>query len=100
MSKQIHRTPISQHKVRFHVLAIGLVLVGINSYWILMGSEVWHSTQLTIASLFFNAVFTLLVLSMVNFVLLRISPRLVMSQADLLTVYAMVVMVSTILCVR
>ena len=68
MSKQIHRTPTSQHKVRFHVLAIGLVLVGINSYWILMGSEVWHSTQLTIASLFFNAVFTLLVLSMVNFV--------------------------------
>ena len=96
LSKQIHRIPTSQHKVRFHVLAIGLVLVGINSYWILMGSEVWHSTQLTIASLFFNAVFTLLVLSMVNFVLLRISPRLVMSQADLLTVYAMVVMVSTI----
>ena len=61
-----------------------------------MGSEVWHSTQLTIASLFFNAVFTLLVLSLVNFVLQRISPRLVMSQADLLTVYAMVVMVSTI----
>ena len=43
--------------VKPHILLIGLVLVAFNSYWCLMGTEVWHSTQLTIASLFFNAVF-------------------------------------------
>ena len=75
---------------------MGLVLVAVNSYWTLMGSEVWHSTQLTIASLFFNAVFTLLVLVIINLPLQRFAPKLALDQADLLTLYAMVVMVTTI----
>ena len=55
--------------VKPHILLIGLVLVAFNSYWCLMGTEVWHSTQLTIASLFFNAVFTLLVFVLLNLLL-------------------------------
>ena len=82
--------------VKPHILLIGLVLVAFNSYWCLMGTEVWHSTQLTIASLFFNAVFTLLVFVLVNLLLQRFMPRLAMSEADLQTIYVMVVMVSTI----
>ena len=82
--------------VKGHILLLGLVLVAINSYWTLMGSEVWHSTQLTIASLFFNAVFTLLVLVVINLPLQRFAPKLALDQADLLTLYAMVVMVTTI----
>ena len=82
--------------VKGHILLLGLVLVAVNSYWTLMGSEVWHSTQLTIASLFFNAVFTLLVLVVINLPLQRFSPKLALDQADLLTLYAMVVMVTTI----
>ena len=61
-----------------------------------MGTEVWHSTQLTIASLFFNAVFTLLVFVLANLLLQRFMPRLAMSQADLQTIYVMVVMLTTI----
>jgi Na+/phosphate symporter len=68
--------------VKPHILLIGLVLVVFNSYWCLMGTEVWHSTQLTIASLFFNAVFTLLVFVLVNLLLQRFMPRLAMSEAD------------------
>jgi len=83
-------------RIRFHVLLIGLVFVALNSYWALMGSEVWHSTQLTIASLFFNAVFTLLVLVLINLAIRKFIPRFAMSQADLLTVYTMVVMLTTI----
>ncbi len=82
--------------VKPHILLIGLVLVAFNSYWCLMGTEVWHSTQLTIASLFFNAVFTLLVFVLANLLLQRFMPRLAMSQADLQTIYVMVVMVTTI----
>ena len=85
-----------QNRVKPHILLIGLVLVAFNSYWCLMGTEVWHSTQLTIASLFFNAVFTLLVFVLVNLLFQRFMPRLAMSQADLQTIYVMVVMVSTI----
>lgn len=85
-----------QTQIKFHVLIIGFALVILNSYWTLMGSEVWHSTQLTIASLFFNAVFTLLVLVLSNLVLQKFAPSLAMAQADLLTIYAMVVMLTTI----
>ena len=61
-----------------------------------MASEVWHSTQLTIASLFFNAVFTLLVLVIFNLAIQRIAPRFALSQADLFTIYTMIVMLTTI----
>nr|MCS5611763.1 hypothetical protein [Candidatus Poribacteria bacterium] len=66
---------IKQKRVKIHILLIGLVLVGFNSLWVLMGTEVWHSTQMTIASLFFNAVFSLLVLVLINLVLKKIMPR-------------------------
>lgn len=86
----------SGNRVKPHILLIGLALVAFNSYWCLMGTEVWHSTQLTIASLFFNAVFTLLVLVLVNLLLSRFTSRFAMSQADLQTIYVMVVMLTTI----
>ena len=83
-------------RVKIHILLIGLVLVGFNSFWVLMGTEVWHSTQMTIASLFFNAVFSLLVLVLINLFLEKTMPHLLMSQADLQTMYVMVVMLTTI----
>ena len=86
----------NRHSIKPHILLIGLALVAFNSYWCLMGTEVWHSTQLTIASLFFNAVFTLLVLVLLNLLLTRFLPRMSMSQADLQTIYVMVVMLTTI----
>ena len=89
------KKPASEH-VRWYVIAIGLLLLLINTYWILMASEVWHSTQLTIASLFFNAVFTLLLLTLINLAIQRFLPRYAFSQADLLMIYVMIVMLSTI----
>ena len=86
----------TENRIRVHVLLIGLALVAFNSYWVMMGTEVWHSTQMTIASLFFNAVFTLMVLVLINLVLQRLAPRFSMSKADLLTIYVMVVMLTTI----
>ena len=83
-------------RVRWYVIVIGLILLIVNTYWIFMGSEVWHSTQLTIASLFFNAVFTLLILILLNFVFQRFIPRYALTQADLLMIYTMIVMLSTI----
>jgi hypothetical protein len=87
--------PVIEH-TRWYVIAIGLLLLIINSYWVFMASEVWHSTQLTIASLFFNAVFTLFVLVLINFAVQRFLPKFAFSQADLLMIYVMIVMLSTI----
>jgi len=91
----IENQPITEH-IRWYVIAIGVLLLLVNSYWVFMASEVWHSTQLTIASLFFNAVFTLFVVVLINLVLQRFLKRYALSQADLLMIYVMVVMLSTI----
>ncbi|MBD3184479.1 hypothetical protein GF312_19505 [Candidatus Poribacteria bacterium] len=96
MNQEASSTDYSSSGIKIHILLIGLVFVVLNGYWTLMGSEVWHSTQLTIASLFFNAVFTLLVLVIINLVIKKIVPRFAMSQADMLTIYVMVVMLTTI----
>jgi len=75
---------------------IGIILVLVNVYWITAGNEIWNTVQLTIASLFFNAVFTLFILSLLNLALFKISPKLSLSRTEMLVIYVMVVMTSTI----
>jgi len=77
-------------------VTIGLILVLVNAYWVAVGSELWNTLQVTIASLFFNAVFTLFVLSLLNLLFRKVSPKLSLSQAEMLVIYVMVVMLSTI----
>ena len=77
-------------------VTIGLILVLVNAYWITAGNEIWNTLQLTIASLFFNAVFTLFVLSLLNLLCQKVSSKLSLSQAEMLVIYVMVVMLSTI----
>ena len=77
-------------------VTIGLLLALANVYWVTAGNEIWGTVQLTIASLFFNAVFTLFALSLLNLLIRRLSPRLSLSQGEILVIYAMTVMTSTI----
>ena len=80
-----------------HILLIGLVLVAFNSYWCLMGTEVWHShaadDRLPVLQCGFPRFSSSYLLT---YLLQRFMPRLAMSQADLQTIYVMVVMVTTI----
>jgi hypothetical protein len=82
--------------VRWQVFPVGVVLIALNSWWVMLGSEVWHSTQLTIASLFFNAVFALFLLVIGGGALRRIAPRLAPTRAEILVLYVMVVILTTI----
>lgn len=77
-------------------VTIGLLLALANVYWVTAGNEIWGTVQLTIASLFFNAVFTLFALSLLNLLIRRLSPRLSLSQGEIIVIYAMTVMTSTI----
>jgi uncharacterized protein DUF6785 len=77
-------------------IAIGLIFVFANVYWVTAGNEIWGTVQLTIASLFFNAVFSLFVLSLLNLLIQRVSPKWALSQAEMLVIYVMTVMTSTL----
>ncbi len=85
-----------RERISVRAILTGLVLLILNAYWVALSSEVWFATQLTIASLFFNALFTLFVLVLLNLLLKRYLPRYSFSQSELLFIYTMVVMISTI----
>ena len=75
--------------VGWRSIAIGLVLIPINCYWITYIELVQYSAQPTIVSLIFTVVFNVLVLIGFNQILKRFLPRLALSQGELLIIYVM-----------
>ena len=70
-------------------------MVVINAYWLTVTSELTVSL-LTFVSLFFNAVFTLFILVAINGLVRSKLPAKALTAQELLTIYIMVVMVSTV----
>ena len=75
--------------VRWWSIAIGLLLIPINCYWITYIELVQYSAQPTIVSLIFTVVFNVLVLIGFNQIFKRFLPRLALSQGELLVIYVM-----------
>ena len=70
-------------------IAIGLILIPINCYWITYIELVQYSAQPTIVSLIFTVVFNVLVLIGLNRIFKRFLPRFALSQGELLVIYVM-----------
>lgn len=78
-------------------ILIGLILLPLNAYWITIASDLWSSLiGMTGTSLFFSPVFNLFLLILVNLALQKFAPKLSFSRSELLTVYVMLVMLSTV----
>ena len=73
-------------------LAIGIVLILINAYWIALVSGIHHSLNPAYASLFITPIVNLFFLVLLNTLLKRIRPQLALNRAQLLLVYQMLVM--------
>ncbi|MDH7603221.1 MAG: hypothetical protein QHI38_13870, partial [Armatimonadota bacterium] len=76
-------------------VAIGLLLVPINCYWVIAAELRWY-VILTLNPLFVTPVFYLFVLTGVNFALKRFAPRVALKPAELVVIYVMLVMSCTI----
>ena len=76
-------------QVRFRSFIIGSILIPVNLYWLMKAEVVWVSVYSTVLSLFFNVVFCLFVLVMLNSLSKRYFPGLSMNQGELLTIYVM-----------
>lgn len=87
-----------QRKKRSKVRAwiVGSLLIPVNCYWIIQMEEVRHAPGATLFSLFFNAVFTLLILCLLNLGLRRFAPKISFDNEELLTIYIMVNMATAI----
>ena len=82
------KPPLSP-SVSWRSIAIGLLLIPINCYWITYIELVQYSAQPTIVSLIFTVVFNVLVLIGLNQILRRFLPRFALSQGELLVIYVM-----------
>ena len=77
-------------------LAIGCILIPPNCYWVVQSEAVWGTTYLTIVSLFFNVTFTLLVLVGLNALTKQFDPKVALKQEELLTIYVMLCLGSSV----
>ena len=75
----------------WRALVIGLILIPINSLWIASGEAVS-----TTVSLFYNVVFILFVITILNSPLRKWSPRLALTHGELLIIYVMLSVASAI----
>lgn len=78
----------------WRALALGLLLIPPNCYWIIQMERVRKGPYVTSISLFANVVFVLVVLSLINARLNKRRPEWAFSPAELLTIYSMVALAS------
>ncbi|MCE2413635.1 hypothetical protein J4G07_06485 [Candidatus Poribacteria bacterium] len=77
-------------------LAIGVLLILLNAFWIALVSGIHHSLNPAYASLFIAPIVNLFFLVLLNTLLKRIRPQLFLNRAQLLLVYQMLVMLCVV----
>src|SRR5438067_6816543 len=82
--------------VTARALAIGVPLIWLNAYWLVQMERIRYSAHPTTVSLFFNAVFILLVLTLLNALAGRVRPRWALSRGELLVIYTLMAVSSTL----
>jgi len=82
--------------VTFRSIFIGLLLIPINAVWLILMEEFRYAGHPTTASLFFNVIFCLFVLTVLNLALKRFAPKAALKQGELLTIYVMLTIASAL----
>ncbi|MFC1712346.1 DUF6785 family protein [Candidatus Poribacteria bacterium] len=73
--------------ITWRVIVIGFILAPLNSYWVARALMVWSASP-TYISMFYNVIFCVTALTLLNLAVKGISRRYALSQSELLTVYA------------
>ncbi len=86
----------AKHGLTLRAVLIGFLLMPINAYWIIQMELVKYSGHPTTFSLFFNCIFTLLVLVGINALLHKYVPKWAFKQQELITIYLILEVASAI----
>ena len=84
------------HKITRRSVLISLLLIPLNSYWIIYTEIVWWGLFPTTMSLFFNVIFCLFVIILLNRWIKNIQPDWMLTQSELLTIYILLCMGSVV----
>lgn len=82
--------------VTFRALATATLLIPLNAWWIIKMEVVRYSGHPTTISLFFNVVFLLAALLVVNFLIQRLRSKWAFTPQELITIYIMLALSSAI----
>jgi len=82
--------------VTLRSVVASLILLPINAYWVVQMEVIRYSAHPTTISLFFNIIFILLVLTVINRAIERHAPRIALTRAELLFIYAVLAIGSCI----
>jgi len=85
----------SHQGVTLRVLLLSVPLIIVNNYWIMQTETIRYAGFPTTISLYYNVVFILLILMLVNLVLRRIAPRAALNHGELLVVYTILCLASS-----
>ena len=77
-------------------LIVGILLIPVNCYWVVGGESVYNSYSPSGVALFSNVVFTIFALVIFNLLIERFLTHLKLTQAELLTIYVMLCMATSI----
>jgi hypothetical protein len=76
--------------VSFRAVLLGSLLIPLNTYWVIYVEGIRHWNHCTAMSLFWNSVFCIFVLVLINLVLKRYVPRVAFTQGEFITIYVMI----------
>ena len=80
--------PRRNKAVTWRSILICLLIMPLNSYWVVQMEVVRYSAHPTTISLFFNTVFILLCLTLLNRGVRRIAPRMALERGELLLIFS------------
>lgn len=86
---------VERKKVTLRSLIIVLIFLPINSFWIIQTELVHYSSHPTTLSLLFNAILFIFFLIGINLILSKILPKYAFTQQELLTIYTLLSIGST-----
>jgi len=82
--------------VTLRAVLIGFLFVPVNVYLVVQWESVWGTQYPTTMGIFFNAIFCLLVVTALNLILRKYLPKRALSQAELLTIYVVLITAITV----
>ena len=92
----LKETNVNTSCVTIRSLIIAFLIIPINAYWLIQSEFVRYSGHPTCISLFFNVIFIISVLILLNIPLRKLYPGLALRSGELLTIYYMLCIASFI----
>ena len=71
-----------ERTIRWTAILIGILLIPLNSWWIMQMEAVYYSAHSTVFSLFFNTIFNLFLLTLISQLFRKLAPYLGFRQSE------------------